>query len=169
MAARILVAGIGNVFLGDDGFGSEVIRHAAEPLARRDFHGVTVEVVDYGIRGMHLAYDLLEHWDALVLVDAVPDRGQPGRLHVFEADLDTLAPTAGLEAHGMDPAAVFGSLAALGGTAPITIVVGCEVGCVDECMGLSGPVAAAVPAAVAALDDVLSELAAGAVTLAREG
>jgi hydrogenase maturation protease len=169
MAARILVAGIGNVFLGDDGFGPEVLRHAADPQARRVLPGVAVDFVDYGIRGMHLAYDLLEDWDAVVLVDAVPDRGRPGRLHVFEADHETLSSTAGLEAHSMDPAAVFGTLAALGGTAPTTIVIGCEVADVDEGMGLSGPVTAAVPAALAAIDDVLSELVTRMTPLTREG
>ena len=87
-----------------------------------------VRVVDYGISGMHLAYDLLEQWDALVLVDAMPNRGSPGTLHVFEADHETLSPTAGLEAHSMDPAAVFATLTALGGAPPHTIVIGCEVG-----------------------------------------
>lgn len=169
MTTRILVAGIGNVFLGDDGFGPEVVRRAASPLEQRHFDGATVEVVDYGIRGMHLAYDLLEDWDALVLVDAVPDRGLPGNLHVFQADHETLSPTAGLEAHSMDPAAVFATLAALGGTAPTTIVIGCEVGCVEEGMGLSDPVTAAVPRAVAAIDDVLTELTARATAPVREG
>lgn len=159
MAARVLVAGIGNIFLGDDGFGPEVMRHVVA-------HGDDVRVVDYGIRGMHLAYDLLEEWRALVLVDALPDQGTPGTVHVFEADHETLAGTAGLEAHSMDPAAVFATLTALGGTAPPTIVVGCEVQNVDECMGLSDPVAAAVPAAVAAIDDVLADLAARMTTSA---
>jgi hydrogenase maturation protease len=169
MAARILVAGIGNVFLSDDGFGPEVIRHAIAPLDQRDFDGVTVTVVDYGIRGMHLAYDLLEDWLALVLVDAVPSRGDPGELHVFEADHETLSPTTGLESHSMDPAAVFGTLAALGGTAPTTIVIGCEVANIDEGMGLSAPVAAAVPGAVAAIDDVLTRLTTGATAFGRGG
>jgi hydrogenase maturation protease len=169
MAARILVAGIGNVFLSDDGFGPEVIRRAAAPLERRDFDGATVKVVDYGIRGMHLAYDLLEAWDALVLVDAVPDRGRPGELHVFAADHETLTPTSGLEAHSMDPAAVFGTLAALGGTVPTTIVIGCEVLTIDEGMGLSEPVAAAVPGAVAAITDVLTELTTGATAPSQGG
>ena len=71
---RILVAGIGNIFLGDDGFGSEVVRHVP---VRQDDSGV--RVVDYGIGGMHLAYDLLDDWDALVLVDAVPESRQPRR------------------------------------------------------------------------------------------
>ena len=159
MTARILVAGIGNIFLGDDGFGPEVMRHVA-----RQTPGADVRAVDYGIRGMHLAYDLLEEWRVLVLVDALPNRGAPGTLHVFEADHETLSPTAGLEAHSMDPAAVFATLTALGGTAPRTIVVGCEVENVDEGMGLSEPVAAAVPAAVAAINDVLVDLATRAAT-----
>ena len=69
---RILVAGIGNIFLGDDGFGSEVVRRVT---VQQDNSGV--RVVDYGIGGMHLAYDLLDGWDALVLVDAIPSRGAP--------------------------------------------------------------------------------------------
>jgi hydrogenase maturation protease len=154
MTARILVAGIGNIFLGDDGFGPEVMRHVGWPP------DAGVHSVDYGIRGMHLAYDLLDEWRALVLVDALPDRGAPGTLHVFEADHETLSPTAGLEAHSMDPSAVFATLAALGGTAPRTIVVGCEVQTVEEGMGLSGPVAAAVPGAVAAINDAVADLVA---------
>lgn len=171
MTARILVAGIGNVFLGDDGFGPEVVRRASPRLNRRDVgvDGTAVHLVDYGIRGMHLAYDLLEDWHALVLVDAVPARGTPGGLHVFEADHDTLAPTAGLEAHSMDPAAVFATLAALGGTAPRTIVIGCEAANVDEGMGLSVAVEAAVPLAVAAIGDVLAELTVRASAPSREG
>src|SRR5690606_22137466 len=94
MTDRVLVAGIGNIFLGDDGFGSEVarrVRYDGEPRVR---------VVDYGIRGMHLAYDLLTGWDALVLVDALPDRGAPGQVEVLRADLDE-AGAAGLDAHAM--------------------------------------------------------------------
>jgi hydrogenase maturation protease len=127
-----------------------------------------VHPVDYGIRGMHLAYDLLEEWRALILVDAVPSRGAPGTLHVFEADHGSLSATAGLEAHSMDPAAVFATLTALGGTAPRTIVVGCEVANIEEGMGLSELVAAAVPGAVAVIDDVVANLAA-AVTTSTEG
>jgi hydrogenase maturation protease len=167
MTTRILVAGIGNIFLGDDGFGSEVIRRASPALCKRDFPGATVTVVDYGIRGMHLAYDLLEDWDALVLVDALPDRGAPGLLHVFEADHETLTPTAGLEAHSIDPAAVIGTLKALGGAPPRTIVVGCEVADIGEGMALSEPVAASVTDAVTAIEDVLSRLR--APVTAREG
>lgn len=152
---RILVAGIGNIFLGDDGFGPEVVRQLTpQPL------GSPVRVVDYGIRGMHLAYDLLDGCDALVLIDAIPDRGCPGTVHVFEAELDEDSGPV-LDAHGMDPGAVLASLRSLGGATPPTIVVGCEVASVEEQLGLSDVVAAAIPVAVQAthrvLDGLLSE------------
>jgi hydrogenase maturation protease len=130
-----------------------VIRHVPErPGAPR------VQVVDYGIRGMHLAYDLLDGCEALVLVDAIPSRGSPGTLHVFEADHENLTATAGLDAHAMDPGAVFASLNALGGTVPYTVVIGCEVDNVEEGIGLSDAAAAAVPAAVQAVEDVVADL-----------
>lgn len=147
------MAGIGNIFLGDDGFGPEVVRQ----LPRQD-PGSPARVVDYGIRGMHLAYDLLDGWDTLVLVDAVPDRGTPGTVHVFEADVDNGSGPTGLDAHAMDPNTVFASLRSLGGTPPHTIVVGCEVATVDETLGLSDAVAAAVPDAVEAVGRVLADL-----------
>ncbi|RDH75159.1 peptidase M52 [Mycolicibacterium moriokaense] len=149
----MLVAGIGNIFLGDDGFGPEVMRRVPQHLA-----GPRIKLVDYGIRGMHLAYDLLDGCNALVLVDALPNRGSPGAVHVFEADHDSLSSGIGLDAHAMDPAAVFASLVALGGTPPYTVVVGCEVEDVDERMGLSPAVAAAVPDAVKAVEDVVGQL-----------
>jgi hydrogenase maturation protease len=151
---RILVAGIGNIFLGDDGFGSEVVRHV--PVRQDDDSGV--RAVDYGIGGMHLAYDLLDDWDALVLVDAIPSRGCPGTLHIFEADHESPSAAAALDAHSMDPAAVFDSLKALGGTPPYTVVVGCEVGNIDEGIGLSEAVAGAVPRAIDAVKEVVAGL-----------
>ena len=154
MASRILIAGIGNIFLGDDGFGSEVMRHVCGRVNGSD----GVRATDYGIGGMHLAYDLLEDWDALVLVDAIPNRGSPGTVHVFEADHESPDAPAGLDAHSMDPVAVFASLHALGGTPPRTIVVGCEVADVSERMGLSEPVEAAVPEAVRAVDSAVALL-----------
>ncbi len=148
---RILVAGIGNIFLGDDGFGPEVLRHVGPADSG-------VQLTDYGIRGMHLAYDLLAEWDALVLVDALPCRGTPGTVHVFEADHQSLTAAVGLDAHSMDPATVFASLNALGGAAPHTVVVGCEVADVEDRMGLSDVVAAAVPAAARAVESVVADL-----------
>jgi hydrogenase maturation protease len=126
-------------------------------------------VTDYGIRGMHLAYDLLDGWDALVLVDAVPNQGAPGSLHVFAADHDIPSATAGLDAHAMDPGTVFASLKALGGSPPHTVVVGCEVDSVEEGMGLSERVAGAVPGAVCVIEDVVTQLLARNTTSAREG
>lgn len=131
-----------------------MIRRGRTQLADTGAH-----VVDYGIRGMHLAYDLLDEWDALVLIDAVPGRGSPGTLHLFEADHESLTTTPALDAHSMDPAAVFASLAALGGTPPYTVVVGCEAENADEGIGLSAPVDAAVDDAVDAVLEVLSTLA----------
>src|ERR1700728_1596933 len=150
---RILVAGIGNIFLGDDGFGSEVVRHVP---VRQDDSGV--RAVDYGIGGMHLAYDLLDDWDALVLVDAVPNRGSPGALHIFEADHESHSATAALDSHSMDPSAVFDSVKALGGKPPYTVVVGCEVGSVDEGIGLTEAVAGAVPRAIDAVKEGVAGL-----------
>ncbi|GAC1399308.1 MAG: hydrogenase maturation protease [Mycobacterium sp.] len=120
--------------------------------------GPHVELVDYGIRGMHLAYDLLDGCEALVLIDAIPSRGAPGTVHVFEADRESLSATVGLDAHAMDPGAVFASLNALGGTAPRTVVIGCEVASVDEGIGLSDVVAAAIPEAARAVEAVLAQL-----------
>ena len=150
--SRVLVAGIGNIFLGDDGFGPEVIRRVPQGL------GPGVDVVDYGIGGMHLAYDLLDGCTALVLVDALPNRGAPGAVHVFEADHESLTAASGLDAHAMDPAAVFASLNALGGSPPYTVIVGCEIDSVEEGIGLSEACTAAVPAAVQAVRDVVADL-----------
>lgn len=148
---RRLVAGIGNVFRSDDAFGSEVARILAARTLPEDVH-----VVDYGIRGMHLAYDLLDGWDTLVLVDTVPARGQPGCLHLLSVGTDDLGSGA-FDPHGMDPATVLGGVTSLGGTLPPTIVVGCEPADLEEGMGLSPAVAASVPAAADAIERLLSE------------
>ena len=142
---RVLVAGIGNVLLGDDGFGSEVARRlAAEPVPDG------VSVVDYGIRGMHLAFDLLAGYDCLVLVDALPHGAAPGDVTVLEVGEDDLG-SGEFDAHGMNPVAVLGSLASLGGRLPRTFVVGCEPADVGEGIGLSPPAAAAVETALSAI------------------
>ncbi|WP_280831008.1 hydrogenase maturation protease [Mycolicibacterium frederiksbergense] len=160
MTSSVLVAGIGNIFLGDDGFGPEVMRRLPAHLA-----GPGVRLCDYGIRGVHLAYDLLDGWDSLVLIDALPCRDRPGALHVFEADRESLSSASGLDAHAMDPAAVFASLRALGGAPPYTVVIGCEVASVADGIGLSEAVAAAVPDAVAAVEAAVAQLS----TAVKEG
>ena len=115
-----------------------------------------MRVVDYGIRGMHLAYDLLDGCTALVIVDAMPGDGAPGDVVVIQVGPDDIG-TAELDAHGMDPLAVLGSLRALGGTLPPTFVVGCRPASVEEGIGLSSEVQAAVPVAAEAVRRVVDE------------
>ncbi|MDT5137085.1 MAG: hydrogenase maturation protease, partial [Mycobacterium sp.] len=97
-------------------------------------------------------------WDTLVLVDAVPNRGNPGALHVFEADHEPVSGPAALDAHSMDPGTVFASLRALGGSPPYTVVVGCEAASTEEGMGLTDPVAEAVPRAARAVREIVTAL-----------
>ena len=156
MAARVLVAGIGNLFLGDDGFGPEVVRRLAaeRPLPSG------VRVADYGIRGMHLAYDLIDTYDTLVLIDALPGAGTPGEVVLLRIGADDVA-GGDLDAHAMNPAAMLASLDRLGGALPETYLVGCRVATVEEGIGLSPAVEAAVPAAVAAVADLVARLVTG--------
>jgi hydrogenase maturation protease len=121
-AARVLVAGIGNVFLGDDGFGVAL----ADRLARRKLPA-GVEVVDFGIRGMDLAYAMHDGYDAVVFLDATPRGEPPGTLYVIEPDLGEDLDGLGFDAHGMDPVKVLTLAQALGtGALPRVLVVGCE-------------------------------------------
>jgi hydrogenase maturation protease len=138
----VLVAGIGNIFLSDDGFGCEVARRLT--TAALPGH---VTVTDYGIRGMHLAYELLDGYDGLVIVDALPRNGVPGDVVVLEVGEDDLG-SGDFDAHGMEPTAVLASLGSLGGTLPPTYVVGCEPADVGDGIGLTAPVEAAVDHAV---------------------
>ena len=142
MGDRVLVAGVGNIFNGDDGFGSAVVGHL---LGRPVPDGA--RVVDYGIRGVHLAFDLADGVETLILVDTVPDAGGgPGSVAVLEVPPGAFG-TALFDAHDLDPNAVFRSLGALGDELPRTLVVGCQPLSMDDGIGLSEPVAAAVPAA----------------------
>ena len=157
-ARRLLVAGIGNVFLGDDGFGVAL----ADRLSRRSLpHGV--EVADFGIRGMNLAFAMQDGYDTVVLLDATPRGQPPGTLYVIEAELDEDAPPS-VNAHGMDPVSVLALVRALGGRAPRTLVVGCEPQMVldgdrDELLAqLSEPVRAALDPAVALVESLLNEI-----------
>ncbi len=152
---RTLVAGIGNIFLGDDAFGVELAALlGAEELPEG------VQVADYGIAGMHLAYDLLEiEPDTTILLDAIPRGGDPGTLYLLEIDRDDVpeADEAGVEAHGMEPEAVLVLLRNLGGSPGRTLLVGCEPATTEEHMGLSEPVAAALAQAAVMVKDVLRE------------
>jgi hydrogenase maturation protease len=154
--SRILVAGIGNVFFGDDGFGVEVAHRLGE---RPQPEGV--RVVDFGIRGLDLAYALSDGYDAAILVDALPRGGPPGTLYVLEPEV-AAAPTGTLaDTHGLDPARILSLLRTLGDDVPIVRIVGCEPTLVtgDEMtMGLSAPVAAAVDGAVTLVEALAAEL-----------
>ena len=150
----ILVAGVGNIFLTDDGFGPEVVRHIAaqaEPLPAQ------ARLVDYGIRGMHLAYDLLDGYDALVLIDARPGAGAAGELVVLEIGADDV-PRGEFDAHGMDPVAVLAALPDLGGQLPPTYLVGCRPADLSEGIGLTPTVQNAVPAAAEAARRLVRQL-----------
>ncbi len=154
---RVLVAGIGNVFLGDDGFGVEVVRRLAERVPPAG-----VDVVDYGIRGMELAYALSEY-DAAILVDAAPRGHPPGTVIVLEPDLPR--EPMGIETHAMDPVRVLALARTLGGVPARTLVVTCEPEVVmsgdpdeDVCVGLSDPVRAAVEEALAVVESLVADL-----------
>jgi hydrogenase maturation protease len=138
---RILVAGVGNIFFSDDGFGPEVLRRL---LMEEPIPGARVE--DYGIRGLHLAYELLNGYEAAVLVDAMPRGDVPGTLYVVEPGPPENAGAP--DAHRMDLANVFALLKMLGGEAPPILIVGCEPATVEEGLGLSPTVANAVEAAL---------------------
>src|ERR1700687_6162065 len=122
MSRKVLVAGVGNIFLSDDGFGVEVARRLSSVALPEG-----VKVVDFGIRGIHLAYELLDGYETAILVDAARRGGQPGTLYVIEPPLDpgNEQSAALLNAHGMQPDAVLGLLGVLGGHVQHVIVVGC--------------------------------------------
>ncbi len=163
MTSRVLVAGVGNIFLGDDGFGVEVARRlATESLPE------WVRVADYGISGLHLAYDLADGYETTILIDATTRGDDPGTVYVIE--LDHAAQAGGMagpagrgqlfDGHGMQPDVVFGALDMLGADAGRVLLVGCEPASVDYGIGLSPPVTAAVGEAVRVVKDLIA--AAGA-------
>jgi hydrogenase maturation protease len=154
-AVSVLVAGIGNIFFADDGFGVEVARR----LSRVEMP-VGVTVVDYGIRGMHLAYDLLAGYDVTILVDAVPRGDAPGTIYVIDvtaAGAGSIRPPRQLDPHGMTPDAVLDLLATLGGDPGQVYVVGCEPATTDEQIGLSPAVTDVIDDAVGAVMELIHE------------
>ncbi|MGH3389626.1 MAG: hydrogenase maturation protease [Actinomadura sp.] len=153
---RILVAGCGNIFLGDDGFGSVVARRlACDPLP------AGVSVTDFGIGGIHLAYELTGGgYDTTILVDAVPRGGTPGTLYVIEPRPGDRS-TAFVDAHDMTPDAVLSLAGVLGegstGQVGRVLLVGCEPADTAPGMELSPPVAEAVGAAARLVHELISE------------
>jgi hydrogenase maturation protease len=158
MSRRLLVAGIGNIFQTDDGFGVEV---AARLAGLDPIPGVRFE--DFGIRGVHLAYELLEGYDALILIDAVPMNEPPGTLAVIEPDavpgvVTTEGGAAALDAHTMSPEVVLATLARLGGSLDRVLVLGCQPADLNDGMGLTPAVAGMIDTAVALCLELVAEL-----------
>jgi hydrogenase maturation protease len=163
MPPRILIAGIGNIFLGDDAFGVEVAqRMAARPLP------AGVRVVDFGIRGFDLTFALMEDDDVVILVDAAP-RGEPaGTLYVIEPEMDGASePDPGalvLDPHDLDPAKVLKLVTALGGRSKRVLTVGCEPAALSADLaeemapGLSAPVQAAIDEAIRLIESLVMEI-----------
>lgn len=160
---RVLIAGIGNIFLGDDGFGVALARRLAETTLPAG-----AQVADYGISGVHLAYDLLGGYDATILLDALPPGEEPGTLTVLEigaqdAAATVEAPAGGqatgegfVDAHGMQPDQVLALLRVLGGDAGRVLVVGCVPANTGHGIGLSAPVTDAVERAVPLVQDLVA-------------
>lgn len=158
MTQRILIAGIGNIFMGDDAFGVEV----AQRLARRPLPD-GVRVADFGIRSFDLAYAILDEPDVTIMLDATPRGGTPGTLYVIEPALDELAQIGGadVEAHTMNPVKVLQLVKAYGGQPKRLLVVGCEpepLASDDGAMGLSAPVQAAADEAVALVESLVTKI-----------
>ncbi len=156
MNRRILVAGIGNIFFGDDAFGVEVIRELrGHPLPE------SVRIEDFGIRGYDLAYAILDGCDAVILVDATPRGEAPGTIFLIELNPDASAGADGesLDAHSMNPMHVLRMVQTLGGYTGRLYLVGCEPEVLEtEDLELSASVRAAVPAAIDRIRSLVSEL-----------
>ena len=156
ISARTLIAGIGNVFLGDDGFGVEVVRRLFARPPRED-----VRIVDFGIRGLDLSYALLDGYERVILVDAAPRGGAPGTLYVMEPDLSQLEQSAPrtLEAHDLVPSRALAMAQTMGANLRFVRIVGCEPAHIpggdDIDVGLSPCVTAAIEPALALIEGLL--------------
>jgi hydrogenase maturation protease len=155
---QILVAGVGNAWMQDDGFGSEV----AQRLERRELpSGVTV--MDFGSGGLDLAYEIMRGYHALVLIDVSRQGGEPGTLYVIEPDPEDYARPIEdgemISPHGMDPQTVLRFVNAVGGFSGKVVVVACEPGPIEElAVGLSAAVEAAIEKAIGVVMQQLAEL-----------
>lgn len=154
----ILVACVGNLWLGDDGFGGEV----AKRLRGRDLPD-DLAVADFGTGGLDLAYEVMRGYEALVLVDVSRQGGEPGTLYVMDVDPDSVGGPIedgeNIDPHGMEPQTVLRFVKAVGGWPGKVVVVACEPQEVDDvAIGLSDPVAAAVEGAVELVLESVEEL-----------
>jgi len=159
---RILVAGIGNIFLGDDAFGVEVVR-------RLQSTGLptSVQVKDFGIRGFDLAYALQDGYETVILVDAFPHGEPPGTVYVVEPDLDAAASGSNgamVDAHSMNPVRVLQMASSMGTNLPQVLLVGCEpenLGGDEGHMGLSPTVEPAVDRAAIKVQSLVNQIIEG--------
>jgi hydrogenase maturation protease len=163
---RILIAGIGNIFLGDDAFGVEVVRRLLARESPNPDWTNKVKVTDFGIRGYDLAYALLDGYDTTILVDACP-RGEPaGTLYVIEPNLHELGGSpeeqqVAVEAHSMNPLNVMRLATSMGGPLKRVLLVGCEPGTLgpeEGQMGLSAPIEAVIDDAVKLVESIVSKI-----------
>lgn len=155
----ILIAGVGNIFMGDDAFGVEVVRR----LSTRPVPDC-VRVVDFGIRGFDLGYALMDGYDLTILVDAVPRGGEAGTIYTIEPDLDEIqalsADQIEIETHGMNPLRVLAMVKAMGEEPKRILIVGCEpatLGPEEGLMGLSPEVEASIDEAVRTIESLISK------------
>jgi hydrogenase maturation protease len=162
----ILVAGIGNIFLGDDAFGCEVVKRLGERSWPEN-----VRVIDFGIRGFDLAYALLDGYDVTIFVDATPRGQEPGTVYTIEPALDEIESIDGqaamVETHGMNPMKVLSMVKSMGGQFKKILLVGCEpatLGPEEGQMGLSAPVEAAVGPAAAVVESLVKKICEGAIS-----
>jgi hydrogenase maturation protease len=156
----ILVAGIGNIFLGDDAFGSEVARR----LALREWPE-GVKVVDFGIRGLDLAYALLDPCEVTIFVDATPHGGDPGTVYMIEPDLEEFSGEGAeqtlVDGHAMNPINVLKMVRSMGGTFKRILLVGCEpqsLGGEEGSMDMSPAVQTAVGKAVEVIETLVADI-----------
>jgi hydrogenase maturation protease len=160
-SASILIAGIGNIFMGDDAFGSEVARRLMERTLPNE-----VRVVDFGIRGFDLTYALLDGYEVTIFIDATPRGQAPGTLYIIEPDLSELdedgdAQAAMIEPHGMNPIKVLRLAKSMGGEFKRILLVGCEPAPMEAEegeMGLSEAVKAAVGEAIQMIESLIAKI-----------
>jgi hydrogenase maturation protease len=157
----VLVAGVGNIFLGDDAWGLEVVRRLDQTQLPAD-----VRVEDFGIRGVHLAYEILNGYEKVILVDAAPQGDAPGTVSVIEIDPKATAATSDgfgetgagvMDAHRMDPASVVALVGSLGGDVGRLLLVACEPESLEEGADLSAPVLGAVDKGVETVRELIVE------------
>jgi hydrogenase maturation protease len=152
---RILIAGIGNIFLGDDGFGTEVARRLAGRALPPE-----VTLKDFGISGIDLTYALLDPYDLVIMVDACARGGEPGTLYLIEPRTEDGARTTPFEAHSMNPVNVLRTVRQMGGARGKILLIGCEpadLGAEEGKLGLSAPVEAAIGEAIGMIEKLVAE------------